>query len=76
MRGARFWSCQDVPAPALTASIITRGSMPERAASTSASQTPRLVSATATWLHSFTVWPAPLGPQCTIFRPIASSTAR
>src|SRR5258707_259545 len=50
--------------------------MPIAAANTSASDTPRLLIATAIWFASLQAWPAPCPPMWTIVLPSASNSGR
>src|SRR3954452_19790012 len=58
--------------PPLSTSMIVAGSTPAFEPRTSASETASIVSATTTWLHALTTWPAPTGPTWTIVLPSAS----
>ncbi len=60
--------------PPWIAATTTAGSRPDRTAKTSASPTAWMFAATIIWFASFTVLPAPVGPQRTALLPRTSNT--
>src|SRR5262245_52269962 len=76
MRGARFVICHEPAAPPLIACSTVVRETPALAASTSASHTAMFVPATATWLHSLVICPAPCSPQYVIVLPNDSNNGR
>ena len=72
----RFWSSTFEPArPPPRTSKAASVSTPYASRKTRASASTSMLTATISWLAAFTVWPAPLGPTCTIVLPTASKTA-
>ena len=73
----RLTSITRLPArPPDSTSISRSGSTPAFEASTSASLTASIVTATRIWLQALAVWPAPAWPSRTIVLPITSNSGR
>ena len=64
---------RDAAKPPISASRTRAGSAPAFAASSSASPTASIVSATMIWLATLVIWPSPLPPTSVMFLPILSN---
>ncbi len=74
MRSPCTSSIRDDAKPPISACLTLPGSAPAFAASSSASPTASIVSATMIWLATFVVCPSPLPPTSVMFLPISSNS--